>query len=459
MIRFLSRKNRAHRQPQRRECRFDHLEGRAVLSTVEGFGGTDVVLNASVPDAVGNTYVVGGFSSTVDFDPNSGVTNLTSAGGRDAVIAEYSPSGSLLWAKRFGASGNDAINDIRLDASGNLVVVGSFEGTMKLGSATVRSQGGSDGFAAKFDPAGNTIWAVRLGGAGFDKVDKLALDTAGNLYATGVFQDTASFGSTTLTSRAGSYDVFAAKFNSAGALDWVTGMGGTSTDVAGGIDLDAAGNVYVGGSFQGTAAFGGTNLTSRGGWDGFLSELSPAGVPAWTVDLGGTSNDQVWDVAVSPAGDAHAVGVYQGTASFGSNVLTSQGLSDAFAAEYGPGGVAKWATGFGGSGLDLGRSAALDAQGNLYMGGYYQNAVTGGAASVSSVGGTDGFAAKFGPTGTLLWAEGMGGTRNDTVTDIAVDGSGNLALTGSYAGQATFSAGTLPGIGSVSAFLYKRSKP
>src|SRR5262245_15445687 len=81
-------------------------------------------------DPGGNVYLTGCFQGTVDFDPGAGTTNLTSAGGLDVFVAKYSPAGNFLWARSVGGAALDSAQDIAIDGAGNVLVVGSFNGTV-----------------------------------------------------------------------------------------------------------------------------------------------------------------------------------------------------------------------------------------------------------------------------------------------------------------------------------------
>jgi hypothetical protein len=122
--------------------------------------------------------------------------------------------------------------------------------------------------------------------------------------------------------------------------------GGGGSDIGRGVAADAAGNVYVVGTFNNTASFGSgsatAQLTSAGGGDVFVAKYSPAGVLAWARRMGGTGNDQGLGIAVSPAGIVTVTGSFQGTADFDPSPavfnLTSAGGTDVFVARLDAGG-------------------------------------------------------------------------------------------------------------------------
>ena len=159
-------------------------------------------------DGADNTYVTGSFRGTATF----GNYTFTATGLDDLFVAKLNPSGNWIWAVRAGASDDEHVmgNGIAVDGAGNAWVTGCFEGIATFGSHILTASGGeldTDVFAAKLDPSGNWIWAVKAGGTEWDRGNGIAVDGAGNTYLTGEFQDTATFGSHTLTSN-GFYDIF-----------------------------------------------------------------------------------------------------------------------------------------------------------------------------------------------------------------------------------------------------------
>ena len=170
---------------------------------------------------------------------------------------------------------------IAVDGAGNAYVTGYFKNTAHFGSHTLTSSGGYDIFAAKLNPSGNWLWAVKAGGTSVDQGYGIAVDGAGNAYVTGRFEGTATFGSHTLTST-GSYDIFAARLNPSGTWQWAVKAGGTDSDIGYGIAVDEAANAYVIGIFRGTATFGSHTMEAMGGTDIFVAKLSyiPSKAPA-----------------------------------------------------------------------------------------------------------------------------------------------------------------------------------
>ena len=134
--------------------------------------GADVARAVAV-DIQGNFYVGGEFTGQVDFDPGPGTRRLGSSGGTDGFLMKLKPDGQVIWTNALGSTGDDRINALTVDLAGNVVVAGSFSGTVDFdfGPELVSqvSSGGLDGFVASYDGAGAFRWARRFGGAGEDR--------------------------------------------------------------------------------------------------------------------------------------------------------------------------------------------------------------------------------------------------------------------------------------------------
>ena len=224
-------------------------------------GGTGLNLGWSVSsDAGGNVFVSGQFSSpTITF----GSTILTNAGSGDVFVAKYDATGNVLWAKGVGGTGDDRGYSVSAGTGGNVFVTGVFKSpTITFGSTTLTNAAISDVFIAQYDSAGNILWAKSVGGTGDDVIRSVSSGIGGDMFVTGYFDSpTIAFGSTTLTN-AGSEDIFIAKYDAAGNVLWAKSVGGIDNDRGWSVSSDAGGNVFVTGRFSSpTIIFGSTTLT------------------------------------------------------------------------------------------------------------------------------------------------------------------------------------------------------
>jgi hypothetical protein len=298
----------------------------------------------------------------------------------------------LAW--RAGGTISDYGKSVAVDGSGNVYVTGYYAGTASFGATTLTSAGEPDVFVSKYSTGGVLQWVRQAGGTGYDVGHSVSVDGSGNVYITGYFNNTATFGGTTLSS-AGSNDVFLAKYDASGNLQWAQWGGGTSTDIGHSVAVDGSGNVYVTGLFYNTAMFGSTMLTSAGGYDVFVAKYNSGGIPQWARRVGGADNDVGYGVAVDGSGNVYVTGQIAGTVPFGGTTLTSAGYYDIFIARYDGSGNEQWAQRAGGTNFDYGYGVAADVSGNVYVTGYIQGTSSFGATTLTSAGIADIFVARY----------------------------------------------------------------
>ncbi|WP_310556178.1 LamG-like jellyroll fold domain-containing protein [Flavobacterium sp.] len=432
-----------------------------------------------VVDAAGNIYTTGSFQDTVDFDPNAGVFNLTSAGSFDIFVSKLDATGNLVWAKAMGGTSAEIAYKISLDATGNVYTAGYFSDTAdfdpNIGDSNLTSAGSTDIFISKLDASGNFVWAKKMGGLSTDLAFSIFTDTAGNVYTTGYFQGIADFDPSTsvlnLTSNGGSYDIFVSKLDTSGNLVWAKAMGSTGNDIGYDVSADAAGNVHTTGYFNGTVDFdpniGVSNLTSSGGQDIFVSKLDASGNLVWAKKMGGGTGDLGLSIIVDNAGNVYTTGYFQGTADFDPNAavssLTASGSADIFISKLDTTGNIVWAKAMGGTLTDIGYDVDVDATGNVYTTGYFQGTAdfnpSAGITNLTTAGGQDIFVSKLDVAGNLVWAKAIGGSSNDVGNGIRVDASGNVYTTGYFQGTVDFdpNSGTsnITSVGGQDIFVHK----
>ena len=439
--------SRSRAARRRQPVRLEPLEGRALLTAVAfadslGASGQNVTVEGGKTGGSGNTFLTGSFSGSAAF----GSITLQSTGQTDAFVAKLDPKGNVLWAEDLGSTAStddDFGRGVALDSAGNVYVTGVFTGTAKFGPTPPVSVGGQDIFVAKLDTNGNILWAKGFGGQTSDQGQAITVDPSGNVYTTGNFSGIADFGGTVLTSL-GLTNVFVTKQDANGNLLWVKSFGnGTGNapdqgDSGFGIAVDNAGNVYATGIFSDTITFGSTTLTSHGETDGFFAKLDPTGAPQWALQIGGTDaandHDEGLGIVTDASGNSYATGDFKGTATIGSSVLVSAGQNDAFVTRISPAGTVAWALDVGGTGSDAGFGVTLDRTGgNVYATGIFQNTVAVGTTVLTSNGGYDVYLATINPAGAVQAAQSFGSTNDDQAFGVSFGGS-SATVFGTYGG-------------------------
>lgn len=317
---------------------------------MNGAGLTSEVGMGITVDAVGNAYVTGTFTETVDFDPGPGINNLTSVGQQDVFVMKMDTDGNMLWTKQIGGINLDFCQSVALDGMGNLYLTGAFFDTVDFdpgaGVYNMTAIGVEDIFVSKWDTDGNLVWAKQIGGTAGESGNAMALDKSGNIHIAGRYRGTVDFdpgpGTHILTSVGSFADIYVLKLDTYGNLLWVKGMGSTSNNVGNvgrAIDLDDMGNVYVTGLFSVTVDFdadaGIANLTSAGSEDIFILKLDASGIFLWVKRMGNVSGgEQGNSILVDTQNSVYVAGNFWAMADigpgFGAASLVSNGAKDIF---------------------------------------------------------------------------------------------------------------------------------
>ncbi len=294
--------------------------------------------------ADGSSIITGQFLGIATF----GATTLTSTGEQDTFTAKVNANGSYAWATRAGGTLSTIAIGVSALADGSSIITGQFLGTATFGATTITSTGSLNSFTAKVNADGSYAWATQSGGPGYAVAYGVSALADGSSIITGVFSGIATFGTTTLTST-GADDVFTAKVNADGSYAWATQSGGTGADYAWGVSALADGSSIITGEFSGSATFGTTTLTSdAGSYDSFTAKVNADGSYAWATKAGGAGFARANGVSALADGSSIITGYFSGTATFGTTTLTSTGLNDVFTAKVNADGSYAWATKAGG---------------------------------------------------------------------------------------------------------------
>ena len=417
-------------------------------------GGTEWDIGQTLAiDSQGNQYVTGCFDGTTAF----GSHTLTASGCLDIFVAKLDASGNWLWAVQTGGIDDECAGSIALDGEDNVYLSGYFESTATFGSHTLTSVGVEDIFVAKLDASGNWLWAVQAGGLYQDMGIGISVDGAGNAYVSGYFHGTATFGNQTLTAIGEEElgDIFVAKLDASGNWLWAVQAGGPDYAAGAGIAVDGVGGVWITGIFAGIATFGSHTLTASGVWDTFVAKLDSSGNWLQATKVEGTHMSWGSNITLDGYGNAFVTGCFNNTATFGSHTLTASGGLDIFIAKLDPSGNWLWAVQAGGIDNDYAFGITLNGSGNAYVSGFFTGTATFGNQTLTARGSSDVFVAKLDASGNWLWAVKAGGTDDDEGGGIALDGSDNACVTGSFRGTAFFGSHFLTSHGKWDVFVAK----
>ena len=331
-------------------------------------------------------------------DPNNAgpyhIESVNSAGTTTSLFTQlrvpFIPSFASV--QKAGGSSTDSGRSLALDGNGNVFISGSFIGAAMFGTTNLSATGTNeyaDAFLAKYDRDSNFLWARPLTGSlGRRSAFCVRTDPAGNVYVGGVFEGTTTIGSTTLSS-AGGLDIFLAKFDNNGGFLWARSGGGPGTDVIGGGMVDTNGKISPPGSFGG--------------------------------------------MSVDTNGNVYLPGTFEGVANISGVALTSAGGADALLAKYNRNGDLVWVVRAGGTNDDYGAGTTVDSAGNPFLVGSITGPVEFQGIQFNTYGSMDHFVARYTPTGDLVWVRHNGGPGQAArANSVCVDNLGRVLVTGQY---------------------------
>lgn len=428
-------------------------------------------------DNEGNTYICGYFRGQARFEDYA----LAGKGEADIFVAKYDRIGKLVWIRQAGGSADDFARSVATDAEGNCYVTGSFQSpTVDFGGETAKRNSDSEIFVAKFDSSGKVLWVRQAGGTGGGSGNSVTVGPDGNVYLCGYFNGDTTFGDLTLKN-AGFNDIFVARYDTSGELDWVRQIGGAGDDAASAITADAQGNCYLVGGFEDGIRFSrAIALGSAGLVDSFVAKLDNTGRTVWAQRAGGPNTDIACGVALDPHGNVIVSGGFNGTESYASEMrlhaafrsrkgthtglfngkgLRSVGGSDVFVSKYDLRGKLVWVRTFGGNKIgcpEAGYGLAVDASGHAHITGTFAGKVEFGNNTLFSMGMGDVFITELDREGRVIWARQAGAQFSEPAGHgIAVDRGGNSYVIGYYRGNVSFGDHVFKSLGETDIFVAK----
>lgn len=315
----------------------------------------------------------------------------------DQYITRLSPAGALQWDMQIGLGGGDDenINALAVDSTDSYVyVTGNIQPSNGVNMAYVGKLATSNG---------SISWSRYFGGSGKNIMYGISLDSSNNVYVTGKNDDGSS-----------NYpELFVAKFNTSGTLQWTYSVSTDSTYLETGYDIEVSkstGTVNIAGAME--IASGGTNIS--------VIQMDSAGTLLWTRSLSSTAStslDQGRGIAIDSSNNLYVCGY----------ATESDSSVSAIIAKYNSSGTLLWqrrmTSIYGSGGSKVAKAFDIDASdtGDVYITG----------TTTNSAGYTSAFVAKYNSAGTFQWVNTMSVASNDVAgNSIAFDGVGGLIIAG-----------------------------
>jgi len=310
------------------------------------FGGSGLeFVNACTTDANDDIYLAGRTNSSSNIATIS-AHQQTRSGGYDGLVAKFSSSGNLLWSTYYGGTAADEVRDIDINANDELVFVGHTASSNNISTpgsnqTTYISGYASHSFAVKMESSGSVLWGTYFGGGSTSYAYACALDDTGTVYMGGKVNGSGNIGGIGVHQNTynGSGDGYLVKYTSAGTKIWSSFYGGSGEDFINAIEIQANGDLLVGGSTKSTGAIAtpdGFNTTLAGNTDGFIAKLTSNCVRIRGSYIGGSNNDIIngltidTDENIIVAGETTSTNLPTTTASHQNTYAGASGFEDGF---------------------------------------------------------------------------------------------------------------------------------
>ena len=413
-----------------------------------GLSGFDTDAAGVAIDSSDNIYITGTSQGTNLFGKNA-----TSGTTDDIFVAKLNSSGVVQWVYTAGGTGRDRGRKIALDSSGNIYVVGYYQNTVDFGGGNVTSNGSWDAFILKLNSSGTFQWVKSYGGStGNDLGRDVVVDSNDNVIMLGTFRGTVNFdsgdGGGVVNYTSNDYDVFLIRLNSSGIWQsvWRTENSGSADGRA--LAIDSNNVTYLTGSFSGTVKFGDDTYTAANSNDLFIHKIDTytlgALQPTYTSNIDTTQKAK--GISVDSSGNIYATGTFQNTVNFGGGNITTSGkdiyllkLNSSLAFQW----VKRFATDDGEAGQAFGTAIAIDDDGNVYSVGQIGGNYNLGGQAVVSGSNNDAYIVKYDSSGTFQWSKTFGGgsvmDAHDKVQDIVIDSNDFIITAGQISGNTNFS--------------------
>lgn len=404
--------------------------------------GGEQLATAMAADAMGNVLVTGHFTGEIDFGGGPLTSAGTLPGPTDVFVAKLDAAGHPLWSKRFGDTASQQGRALGVSPTGDVIVVGDFAGSIDFGGGSLTAAGVSSVFITRLDEHGNHLWSEQIDGPSVTAAGA-AFDAAGNVFVAGSFLGAIDVCGSTLDG-AGDLDIFVVKLDGSGACLWAKRFGATGDQEARGIAADATGGVLLAGRFQEELDLGNGAMQSAGGFDGFVGRLSPDGSPSWATRFGDAADQEARALAIADSSHVIVAGTFAGAMDLGGKLLMSAGGGDVFLAKLGASdGAHVWSTRFGDTNEQDAASVAVDATGSVVMTGTLHGQTDFGGGPLASIGGFEAFLAKFRADAAHQWSKRFGDAQDQFGQAVAADATGNVLLAGNFQGTIDLGGGPL----------------
>jgi hypothetical protein len=381
-----------------------------------------------VTDSTGNIYAVGHFvAGSITF--GNITLNNSNGGNQDGYVVKYDPNGNALWAKSISSDNQDLVNTIAIDKNNDLIIGGTFYGTiLHCGNISLPQKGNGDGFVVKLDNNGNFIWGKSFLGIGYEYVNDVSVDSLNNVYVSGqFFSDTLSSGNLTLISNTFfTPQMFVSKISSLGNVQWLKHYG--------------VGNYQ---SANASYSFNGNNVMIVGHdeYDIFIANVDSLGNLIWSKTLYGDPQvemDEATEIVSDGSGNFYITGYFVSTTiNFDSIPFTGYSGKKGFLFKCNQNGNISWIRALRGNGDSECSGLNLSPAGKILVAGHFTSThfypdVTDTLDNQSYLSYSDSYICNYDTSGAYNWSELFGSIYHDDILSITSDQQNRFVICGAF---------------------------
>jgi hypothetical protein len=339
------------------------------------------------------------------------------------------PECSENWALVFGNDLTQATRSVVLGSDDSIYAFGDFEGAVNYGGEPLTATSmKADLVLTKHDLYGNHVWSKRFGDSSNQYAAKMLIDQDGNLFLIARIYGTVDFGGGPLASK-GAGDLLVAKLDGDGNHVWSRVYGTKDPERSERAVIDAEGDIILTGTFTTTVNFGGGSFGSEGERDAFVVELDgDTGEHVFSMSIGGPGDDYGFGIDLDGDGNMVIGGRFEDTIEIGGDQLSSAGERDIYLAKLDPSGMPLWSRSFGGPGIDELHDLKVQQSGDIVMVGGMSETVDFGGGGLDAAGGRDIFVVTLDPAGQHVWSSVHGDGLDQFTSSFELNSWLTLAL-------------------------------
>lgn len=401
-------------------------------------------------DASNNLYMTGDIQGSSDF--GNGIILTTPSTAPDIFVSKHNSSGQIQWAVRYGNTTQEEGEGIVTDNNGNVYVSGYFSNSITFGSTTLTGNASNNytAFLIKLSSSGVLQWARKVNPTNTVYNAKLAIDRNNNIYVAGFHTDNS---------------IYIAKYNSSGTQNWIqTYLNTPSSKYLRDVTCDNNGNVIIAGNFSGSMTLAGntinTSSTLTFDRDGYVAKFDNNGNPLWIKQVASPhfdDQDEIAGVTADNSNNIYITGRVDTTATMGNITVPMFGTRDykAIIFKLDSDGNAIWGKGSN-NGFQIPNSIVAGNDKDIYISGYFGvDTFKLDNKYIVSNGSNDGFVARIDSNGIVKWMKTIGGTLADEAFGVVVNNTNDVYVAGGFRGTVSYGSTTLTSNGSTDIFLTK----